>query len=78
MKKVIVTLGIVVSAAICMALFQTTASENREAMAFDLAQSDDTFCDMIFDKDGKLISMTTYKWNATNNTKGEILVAYND
>lgn len=77
MKKIVLTIGIVVAATTCIALFDTTAKETREAMSIDFNQSDDTMCDMIFDKEGNLISMTTYKWNA-NNTKGEVLVAYNN
>ena len=78
MKKIVITLAIAVAAVASVIVINANSSDNNASFAFDFNQADDTMCDMVFDKNGNVISLTTYKWDTKNNTKGDVLVAYNN
>lgn len=47
----------------------------------DLSTDDDLLCDIVFDKNGNMLSETTYKWNNQLDCKGDIVskkVMYNN
>lgn len=41
----------------------------------NLAIDDNTFVDLVFDKDGVLLENSVYEWNIESNTKGRLLVS---
>ena len=50
-------------------------------MSNDLSTDDDLLCDIVFDKNGNMLSETTYKWNNQLDCKGDIVskkVMYNN
>ena len=76
MKRIIITLGIAVMAVASAVVFnESSKDDNATEYALNLSQSDDTMCDMVFDKDGNVLSVTTYSWNS-DGTKGKVLYAY--
>ena len=54
--------------------YNNAAQEQMDSMiANNLDLVDDTLCDMVFDKDGNVLSITTYEWNSTTNTRGAVI-----
>lgn len=75
--------GLSITIAICLAIvcgtiiYNNLIEEKGNSIAevdfnIDLNQNDN-LDDLIFDKDGHLLAGTTYKWNYTNDTKGEAI-----
>ncbi|MCQ2204829.1 MAG: hypothetical protein MJZ15_10365 [Bacteroidales bacterium] len=77
MKSLNITIAIALTLIVGALVFNSLNGSDNVNMAefnIDLNQNEN-LCDLVFDKDGHLITGTTYKWNNVTDTRGEVISA---